>query len=83
MVGDVRIARSWAGIEAKTRDLLPVIGPSPQSPGVFHVFGFSGHGFQLVPVVGAILSDLIVFGKTDRDIAAFAPYRLMSGRAAA
>ncbi len=32
--GDVRIARSWAGIEAKTRDLLPVIGPSPNAPGV-------------------------------------------------
>jgi sarcosine oxidase subunit beta len=82
-VGDVRIARTWAGIEAKTRDLLPVIGPSPKAAGVFHVFGFSGHGFQLVPVVGAIVCDLIVEGRTDRDIAAFAPSRLMSERVAA
>jgi len=83
MVGDVRIARSWTGIEAKTRDLLPVIGASPNAPGLFHVFGFSGHGFQLVPIVGAILSDLIVEGGTQRQIAAFAPERLMANRAAA
>jgi sarcosine oxidase subunit beta len=83
MVGDVRIARSWTGIEAKTRDLLPVIGASPNAPGLFHVFGFSGHGFQLVPVVGAILRDLIVQGRTERQIAAFAPERLMTKRAAA
>jgi sarcosine oxidase, subunit beta len=83
MVGDVRIARSWTGIEAKTRDLLPVIGASPNVPGLFHVFGFSGHGFQLVPVVGAILRDLIVQGRTERQIAAFAPERLMTKRAAA
>jgi glycine/D-amino acid oxidase-like deaminating enzyme len=83
MVGDVRIARSWTGIEAKTRDLLPVIGASPNMPGLFHVFGFSGHGFQLVPVVGAILCDLIVEGGTRRQIAPFAPARLMANRAAA
>lgn len=82
-VRDVRITRSWAGMEAKTRDLLPVIGASPQAPGVFHAFGFSGHGFQLVPVVGAIICDLVVKSATSRQIAAFAPQRLMPGRAAA
>ena len=83
MVGDVHIARSWTGIEAKTQDLLPVIGASPNTPGLFHVFGFSGHGFQLVPVVGAILCDLIVEGGTQRQITGFAPERLMTKRAAA
>lgn len=82
-VRDVCITRSWAGMEAKTRDLIPVIGPSPNAPGVFHAFGFSGHGFQLVPVVGAILCDLVVRGATSRQIAAFAPERLMPSRAAA
>jgi sarcosine oxidase subunit beta len=83
MVGEVRVARCWAGIEAKTRDLLPAIGPSVQSSGVYHAFGFSGHGFELVPVVGAIICDLIVDGRTQREIAAFAPRRLMPERAAA
>jgi sarcosine oxidase subunit beta len=82
MIGDVRIARSWTGIEAKTRDQLPVIGASPNTPGVFHVFGFSGHGFQLVPVAGAIICDLVVHGGTNRQIAGFAPQRLMPEYAA-
>lgn len=83
MVGDVRIARCWTGIEAATRDLIPVIGPSPNAPGLFHIFGFSGHGFQLVPIVGAIVCDLIVQGKTARHIAPFTPVRLMARQAAA
>ena len=82
-VRGVRLARCWTGIEAQTRDRLPVIGASPSAPGLFHAFGFSGHGFQLVPVVGAILSDLVVEGGTRREIAAFAPQRLMQQRAAA
>jgi sarcosine oxidase subunit beta len=82
-VRDVRITRTWAGMEAKTQDLLPVIGPSPDVPGVIHAFGFSGHGFQLVPVVGAIVCDLLVHGRTKRQIAAFRAERLMTRRAAA
>jgi sarcosine oxidase subunit beta len=82
-VRGVRIARCWTGIEAQTRDRLPVIGASPNAPGLFHAFGFSGHGFQLVPVVGAILTDLVTEGTTRREIAAFAPRRLMQERAAA
>lgn len=82
-VRGVRIARCWTGIEAQTRDHLPVIGASPNAAGLFHAFGFSGHGFQLVPVVGAILTDLVTQGTTGRDIAAFTPRRLMQERAAA
>ena len=60
-----------------------MIGSSPNAPGLFHAFGFSGHGFQLVPIVGTILAELVVEGVTRRDIAAFAPERLMQERAAA
>lgn len=74
---NLRIVRAWTGIEAKTRDLLPVIGPSPNAPRVFHLFGFSGHGFQLVPVTGAIMSDLVNRGETIRDISKFKPKRLI------
>ncbi|CCE09724.1 LecH [Bradyrhizobium sp. STM 3843] len=74
---DVRIARCWTGIEAQTSDRLPVIGASPKAPGLLHAFGFSGHGFQLVPIVGAILAELAVHGRTRRNIAVFTPRRLM------
>lgn len=83
IVQGVRIARCWTGIEAQTRDHIPVIGASPDTPGLFHSFGYSGHGFQLVPVLGEIMRDLVVEGKTARSIAAFAPARLMQGRRAA
>ncbi len=83
VVRDVRIARCWTGIEAQTRDRLPVIGASPNAPGLFHAFGFSGHGFQLVPVVGAIIADLVTTGATTREIAAFTPLRLLQERVAA
>jgi sarcosine oxidase subunit beta len=79
-VRGVRIARCWTGIEAQTRDHIPVIGASPGAPGLFHSFGYSGHGFQLVPVLGEIMRDLVMEGRTARSIAAFAPARLMQDR---
>jgi sarcosine oxidase, subunit beta len=82
-VRGVCIARIWAGLEAKTEDLLPVIGKSPNAPRFFHAFGFSGHGFQLVPAVGAAIADLVVRGETTRPIAPFRAERLMGRRAAA
>ena len=77
-VRDIRIVRVWSGLEAKTRDMLPVVGPAVNAPGVFHAFGYSGHGFQLVPVVGAALTDLIVSGSTRRAIGALNAQRLMA-----
>ena len=76
--GPLRITRAWTGMEAKTADLLPAIGPSPNAPGVVHLFGFSGHGFQLVPVTGAIVADIVTLGGTNRVISAFDPKRLLA-----
>jgi sarcosine oxidase subunit beta len=76
-VKDLRIVRVWAGLEAATEDGEPVIGASPNAPGVFHVFGFTGHGFQLVPVTGAIIADVVVHGQTGRDIAGLQATRLL------
>jgi sarcosine oxidase, subunit beta len=66
-----RVVRCWAGIEGCMPDDLPVIGPSPQAPGVFHAFGFSAHGFQLGPIVGRIMADLITEGRTELPIEPF------------
>lgn len=77
-IRDLRIVRVWAGLEAKTEDLLPIVGPSPNAPGVYHAFGFSGHGFQLVPIVGVVMKELIVDGGTDRPIGELTARRLMN-----
>jgi sarcosine oxidase subunit beta len=66
-----RIVRAWAGIEGRMSDGIPVIGPSATEPGLFHAFGFSAHGFQLGPIVGSILADLIVNATSDIPIGAF------------
>ena len=66
-----QIVRCWAGIEARMPDDIPVIGPSSTRENMFHAFGFSGHGFQLGPIVGAILAELIVGGQTNMPIAPF------------
>ncbi|MDB5849744.1 MAG: dependent oxidoreductase [Rhodoferax sp.] len=81
-IGPLRIVRTWTGMEAKTEDHLPVVGASPNASGAYHAFGFSGHGFQLVPVVGAILADLIVRGRTDRVIEGLSAERLMQRQVA-
>ena len=49
----------------------PVLGPSPAVPGLFHAFGFSGHGFQLGLAVGEVLADLVLKnfdGEAERDL---------------
>ncbi|TGV73352.1 FAD-binding oxidoreductase, partial [Mesorhizobium sp. M00.F.Ca.ET.158.01.1.1] len=58
------IVRSWAGLEALMPDVSPVISPSQIAPNLWHAFGFSGHGFQLGPIVGAVIADLVADGKS-------------------
>ncbi|WP_298370847.1 FAD-binding oxidoreductase [Azospirillum sp.] len=71
MMRGATIVRSWAGIEARMPDQIPVIGPSAAQPDAFHAFGFSAHGFQLGPIVGRIIADLIATGRSDLPIAPF------------
>lgn len=79
----LRVVRAWAGMEAQTEDRLPVLGPSVQNEGLIHAFGFSGHGFQLVPSVGRALAALATGATPDHDLAAFSPARLQPQREAA
>jgi sarcosine oxidase subunit beta len=65
------IVRAWAGIEGMMADDIPVIGASGTSENVWHSFGYSAHGFQLGPVVGAIIADLVTRGATALPIAPF------------
>jgi len=65
------VNRMWAGLEAYMPDNLPVIGKSVRSANAYHAFGFSAHGFQMGPVVGQVMSDLILTGKTSFDLQAF------------
>lgn len=71
LMAGARITRTWCGIEARTPDQIPVIGESRTLPGLFHSFGFSGHGFQLSPAAGAAVAELMARGATNLPVAAF------------
>ena len=64
----VPIIRSWTGVDGDTSDGVCVLGASETHPGLFHAFGFNGHGFLLGPAVGAVLTELILDGKTRTEI---------------
>ncbi len=61
----VSVIRTWSGCEGYLADMLPVMGPSGTTPGLFHAFGFSGHGFQIGPGVGDTMAELIATSTTD------------------
>lgn len=63
-LANVSVIRTWSGCEGYVADGLPIMGPSATTPGLFHAFGFSGHGFQLGPGVGDVMAELIATGQT-------------------
>ena len=70
-----QVIRTWSGMDGQMPDHIPVISFSSTTPRLVHAFGFSGHGFQLGPVVGQIIAELIVDGQSASPIAPFAIQR--------
>lgn len=79
-LADVPIIRSWTGVDGDTSDGVCVVGPSETHPGLFHAFGFNGHGFLLGPAVGAVMTELILDGTTPTDISGLAIGRFRPSR---
>lgn len=77
LMKNIRVNRCWAGIEGAMPDGIPVIGPSSTCPDAYHVFGFSAHGFQLGPITGRIIADLILHNKTHLPIEKFSINRFL------
>jgi sarcosine oxidase subunit beta len=65
------VIRSWTGIEGYVEDMMPVLGPSMTTPGLFHACAFSGHGLQLGPAAAVAIAELITDGATAMPIAPF------------
>lgn len=61
----------YGALYAITPDWHPVLDRLPGAEGAYCAVGFSGHGFKMSPVVGQLMSELIVDGKaTTLDVAA-------------
>ena len=68
---DAPIVRAWAGLYDMTPDAHPIVGWV--GDGVYAACGFSGHGFMQSPAVGRAVSEELVYGRSELDLA---PYRL-------
>lgn len=67
------VLERWAGVRPVTRDGAPALGEL--SPGRYLAAGHGRNGVLLAPVTGAILSALVLDGKTDELSARFTPQR--------
>jgi sarcosine oxidase, subunit beta len=50
-LGRLKVVRQWAGPYDMSPDGSPIVGESPEVPGLFLCCGFVGHGFMMAPVV--------------------------------
>jgi glycine/D-amino acid oxidase-like deaminating enzyme len=55
--------RTWSGTVEVTPDKVPIIDSRVGITGYILASGFSGHGFCLGPIVGKLLSELILDGE--------------------
>jgi sarcosine oxidase len=70
-----RHSRAVTCMYTLTADGHFVLGAHPDRPEVVVAGGFSGHGFKFAPVIGEVLADLVLTGRTDHDLSMFDPAR--------
>ena len=73
------VERMWAGYIDCTPDMLPVIDQLDRPRGLVLATGFSGHGFGMGPIVGKLVSDIIVDAKPSLDISGLRFSRFKEG----
>ena len=75
----VGVQRVWAGRVDATADAVPVMGEVNIPKGFIFATGFSGHGFAMGPIVGRVISELILEGKPSIDLYALRHSRFKEG----
>lgn len=75
---NAEIIRVWSGVEGYLPDMLPAVGASQTTTGLFHAFGGSGGGFQIAPAVGECLALQIHGQEAPVDMAPFSIARFTS-----
>ncbi len=75
----LNIIRTWVGTIDFSPDDNFIFGHVDQVEGLLIACGFSGHGFALTPIIGQLLSELVVRGKTSLPVDAFRLDRFKHG----
>ncbi|MEW5993733.1 MAG: FAD-dependent oxidoreductase [Candidatus Zixiibacteriota bacterium] len=76
---EAEIANQWAGLYETTPDHHAIIGYDPEVEGLFHVTGFSGHGFMQAPAAGRVTAEILTGRTPTVDISPLSPERFVSG----
>ena len=65
MLAPVKVMRTYLGFRPYCPDHLPVIGPDPRAPGLWHACGHEGAGIGLSVGTAKLLAQALA-GETDR-----------------
>jgi D-hydroxyproline dehydrogenase subunit beta len=67
----VTALRAYCGFRPYCPDHLPVIGPDPRQPGLWHACGHEGAGIGLAPATGAMIAAMLTGQSPEVDAAPF------------
>jgi glycine/D-amino acid oxidase-like deaminating enzyme len=76
-VAGMSALRGWIGFRPATPDNLPLIGPWPETPGLWIAGGHEGLGITTSLATARLLADLVAGRQPEIDAASFAPTRLL------
>ncbi|GAA3561988.1 FAD-binding oxidoreductase [Microlunatus spumicola] len=72
---DASLIRAYAGFRPYCPDHLPVVGPDPRAPGLWHACGHEGAGIGLSVGTGSVLAEALTGRPTALDLHPFRPER--------
>lgn len=72
---DASLIRAYAGFRPYCPDHLPVVGPDPRAPGLWHACGHEGAGIGLSVGTGSLLAAALTGAPTEIDLHPFRPER--------
>jgi glycine/D-amino acid oxidase-like deaminating enzyme len=74
-LAEVSVLRAYRGFRPYLPDHIPVIGPDPEVPGLYHACGHEGAGIGLAPATGALIAAQLTGEKPPVDPFPFRPER--------
>jgi glycine oxidase len=77
-LGAMRFREAWAGLRPATADFLPVLGPSPNVPGLYYATGHFRSGILLAAITGRAMAAIVTGGKPETDLGPFSASRFNS-----
>jgi glycine/D-amino acid oxidase-like deaminating enzyme len=71
----IQAIRTYQGFRPYCPDHLPVIGPDPRVPGLFHACGHEGAGIGLAPATGRLIAEVALGQAPTISLEPFVPQR--------